>query len=184
MEGKRNKVIKGQITDRIAACKVTEKLLSARIITAQPHVDVNGADLLAIINVEDGAKFARVQCKGRTLPTPKSKCSVDIPTEYVAGTFTCLLYIHCLFDNSGHLFCFFSHDIKSRNDLWKQSKKYYSLRLYAGNFKNKFDLFYFDESRIDTLREIIKSSDTGKEFYYVFAKGNATMPSLSLSASG
>ena len=90
-------IIQQQKMTRIAEYKVSAQLLSSGIITAKPDVDINGADLLAIIKVQDGAKFARIQCKGRTLRNLTSPCSVKIKQSYVTGTFTCLLYIHCLY---------------------------------------------------------------------------------------
>jgi len=168
------KTLKSQRTDKIALHKVSGFLLSREIITASPEVDMNGADLLAIIKVQDGAKFARIQCKGRTLTSLKSKTSIKIKKSYVTGTFTLLLYVHCPYDSTEHLFCFFAHDIKGRQELWKITDSEYRLSLYGKTFGEKFDLFGFTESRVKALKEMIEASDMDKEFYYVFGKVNGT----------
>jgi len=165
-------IMKKQRIDKITVYKVSARLLSSGIITARPDVDVNGADLLAILRVQDGAKFARIQCKGRTLGSPKSKTTIEIRKSYVTGTFTLLLYLYCSFDSTEHLLCFFADDIRTRNDLWKAHGKKYRLTLSASNFRQRFDLFYFNESRFKALTEIIQASDMDKEFHYVFGKVN------------
>ena len=100
------------------------------------------------MKVQDGAKFARIQCKGRTLTSPKSKTSITIKKSYVTGTFTLLLNISCPYNHTEHLFCFFADDIKGRQDLWKITESEYRLSLYGDTFEEKFDLFHFTESRV------------------------------------
>lgn len=163
-----------QITDKIALHKVSAFLLSRDIITATPDVDINGTDLLAIMKVEDGAKFARIQCKGRALPKPMSTAKVEVEKSYIIGTFTLLLYINCPYDLTEHLYCFFAHDIMGRGDLWKVTDKKYRLNLYAGGFKEKLDLFRFTESRVTALIDLIRDSDMREEFAYGFAKLRGT----------
>ena len=173
------RIISKQMLDKITVYSVSAKLMENGIITAHPDVDINGADLLAIMKVNDGARFARIQCKGRTIKRKNKTCSINIKKQYVTGTFTCILNIKYLHDNTDHLFCFFVHDIKSRTDLWKEDSENYKLTLYGNTFQSKFDLFYFTNSRVDALKEIIENSDVDKEFYYVFGKMEATLPSFS-----
>ncbi len=71
-------ITKKQLMSKIAVYKASARLLSSRIITARPDVDINGADLLAIMKVLDGAKFARIQCKGRTLRDLKASARIDV----------------------------------------------------------------------------------------------------------
>lgn len=175
------RILKGQRTDKIALHKVSAFLLSREIITATPDVDINGADLLAIMRVQDGAKFARIQCKGRTLANPKATNKIEIEKSYVTGTFTLLLYLHCPYDSTEHLFCFFAYDIKGCGHLWRTTDNKYKLSLYAGTFKQKLDLFRFNESRVKVLKAIIRDSDMGKEFYYTFAEAKITIPAIELA---
>jgi len=160
--------------EKITVHSVSAKLLENGIITALPDVDLEGADLLAIMKIEDGARFARIQCKGRTL---KKSNNVTIKKRYVTGTFTCILNVKYLHNQTDHLFCFFAHDIKTRPDLWKEVKEDYKLTLYCNTFQSKLDLFYLTESRINALKKMIKESDQNKEFYNFFGKMEATMPS-------
>ena len=176
-------VIKQQSTEKIAEDYISIKLLSSDIIPAKPKLDINGADLLAILEVEDGSKFARIQCKGRVLPKPKSSSFVSVEKSYVKGTFTCLLYIKYLADNTEHLFCFFAHDIKTSNSWLLKEKKYY-LNLYGTTFKEKLRLFYFNKDRVRALKEMITASDSRKEFHYIFGEGILTLPALKCKGTG
>lgn len=173
-----NQIINGQMLDKITIYSVSAKLLRNGIITAHPDVDINGADLLAIMKINDGARFARIQCKGRTIRDKKATCHIDIKKEYVTGTFTCILNIQYVSDNSEHFFCFFANDIKGRADLWKEKSDNFSLYLYGNTFNKKLDLFNFNQSRINALKEIIEKSDINKEFYYNFAKIEITLPTF------
>lgn len=93
MDQRQKQIVDIQKMAKIAEDRISKELLSSHIITAKPAVDINGADLLAIMAVENGAKFARIQCKGRSLPNPKSSNHVYIPKSYVRGTYTCFVYI-------------------------------------------------------------------------------------------
>ena len=177
MNERQKQIIKQQAMSKIAEDKVSAQLLSSDIITAKPTVDINGADLLAIMEVQDGAKFARIQCKGRSLLTPQSSNRVDIPKSYVTGTFTCFVYIQEGPEKKEHLLCFFAFDIKQR---WKfnEKKMGYYLSLYGKTFQEKYDLFCFSDSRVRALKDIIRVSAIDKEFHYIFAKVNVVLPSI------
>jgi len=173
---KTSSILEKQLTEKIAVSDISSFLLSHGIIIAQPAVDLNGADLLALMEVKDGAKFARIQCKGRTLADPKSENTVSIKKSYVTGTFTLLLNVYYAYNSTEHLFCFFAYDIKGRPDLWKITDSEYRLTLSGKSFEEKLDLFRFTESRVKALKEIIRDSNVGKEFHYVFGKGKSAMP--------
>jgi len=179
MSRQEKKVMNKQMFDRRTVYSVSAKLMQHDIITAHPDVDLNGADLLAIMKIEDGAKFARIQCKGRTIKHHNRSCYIKIPKTYVTGTFTCVVNISYLVDNSEHCFCFFANDIKGRPDLWKDRSDSFSLSLYGNIFSKKADLFYLSDSRIIALKEMIKQADMNKEFHYVFGKGAVTLPTIS-----
>ncbi len=175
-----NKIQKSQMLDRSTIYSVSATLLQNNIITAHPDVDINGADLLAIMQIEDGAKFARIQCKGRTLKNESATCHIDIKKEYVTGTFTCILKIRYANESNEYLFCFFVNDIKGRADLWKDKGSHFTLHLYGKTFKKKLDLFYLTQSRIGALQEIIRESDANKEFHYSFGNLELSLPGLQM----
>jgi hypothetical protein len=183
MDSNQKKIKEGQMTEKIAEHQVSAKLISKKIITAKPCVDINGADFLAIMEIKDGAKFARIQCKGITLKTPKSNRPIIIKKLYIKGTFTCFVHIRCDFDNSEHLFCFFAHDIKSREDLWKESGEKLRASFYGNSFKEKYRLFRFTDSRVNALKEMIETSDMNKEFYYSFAAMEGVLPAMEITGS-
>jgi len=178
-----------QMMGKKAVHYISHELLKNNIITAYPDVDLNGADMLAIIDIKDGMRFARIQSKGVTLKNKKKSRTIEIPRSYVDGTFTLLVYIEYLEDNSEHLLWFFAKDIKDRPDLWKKKtkkqteKKIFSLTLYGNTFKNKFDLFKLTPSRITALKKIIIESEDGREFHYGFAKVEGILPNLKIEAS-
>lgn len=184
MDSETSPVLEKQLTEKIAVSNISSFLLSHHIITAEPAVDMNGADLLALMEVEDGAKFARIQCKGRTLADPESENPVLIKKSYVTGTFTLLLSVYYTCNSTEHLFCFFAYDIKGRPDLWKVTDSEYRLTLCGKTFEEKLDLFRFTESRVNALKEIIRDSETGKEFAYGFAKGKSVIPPFKIRGHG
>ena len=178
MNKKEKQTMEAQMLEKITVNTVSSKLMQNEIITAHPDVDLNGADLLGILKIDDGMKFARIQCKGRTIKHKNDSCEIKIKKEYITGTFTCILNIQYLHDNSEHLFCFFVNDIKVRKDLWKETSDHFSLRPYGNTFRTKLDLFYFNKSRIKALKEIIEKSESGKEFYDSFGNMELTIPAM------
>jgi hypothetical protein len=183
MDNQTPAVLQKQLTEKIAIANIIFFLLSHKIITAEPAVDMNGADLLALIQIEDGAKFARIQCKGRKVADPESRNPVEVIKTYVTGTFTLLLNVDYAFNSTHHLFCFFANDIKARPDLWKVTENEYVLTLHGKSFENQLDLFRFTESRVGVLKEIIRDSEMGKDFAYGFAKGNIRLPRLKVTGT-
>ena len=79
--------------EMIAEDLISHKLQRHDILVAKPKFDRSGGDLLAMLSVEDGARFCRIQCKGRSLYTPRSKNKVVIRNEYVTDSFITFLYI-------------------------------------------------------------------------------------------
>ena len=92
---------------------------------------------------------------------------------------------HALYNNSEHLFCFFTRDIKERDDLWKlnEKQKEYILRPYGNTFKEHYQMFYFNENRVKALKDMIEQSDMDKEFFYGFSEAKITIPLFSCSGS-
>jgi hypothetical protein len=148
---------------------IAHKLQRGGLLVAKPKFDRDGTDLIALMEVADGAKFCRIQCKGRTLIKSKSS-NVEIPEEYVKGAFWIFLYVD-IGDDDPHIFCFSVKEIKDNCELktYKKShKKYYYLSftkktVINSGAKFNFSKFIFTEDKIDQLKETIKSSVSKNE---------------------
>jgi len=154
---------------------ISHKLQRAGLLVAKPKFDQESADLLVFMRIEDGAKFCRVQCKGRSLINSTSS-NVAVPRNYVAGAFILLLFIDDGYEKETNLFCFFSEDIKKKWKLktFKNSEKdYYRLsfsRPTFKDFKKQGNLIEhaFNVDKIEQIKEVIKKADIKKEFKKVF----------------
>ena len=69
---------------------ISHKLMQAGLLVAKPKFDREGTDLLALLQMADGVKFCRIQCKGRSIKDSNS--NIKIPTSYVTNGFV-LFYI-------------------------------------------------------------------------------------------
>jgi len=141
---------------------IAHKLQRSGLLVAKPKFDRDGADLIALLEVADGAKFCRIQCKGRSLKNSKNS-NVKILADYVSGSFFCFLYVDTG-DSKTDIFCFSVTDIKKYwNQKTENKKKYYSLSIHKDkilNSSNSANLssFLFDPTKIDLIKEdIIKS---------------------------
>ena len=73
-------------TEHIAEDLIAHELQKSGILVAKPKFDREGADLLAFLEIADGVKFCRIQCKGRTIIDSK-KSNIRIPQSYVSPSF-------------------------------------------------------------------------------------------------
>ena len=113
---------------------IAHKLQRAGILISKPKFDTEGADLLALTKVSDGARFCRIQCKGRSLKQSQSS-SIDIPEKYVTSSFIVFLFIEDGISENSHLFCFFSEEIQS----WHlNDEKKFIVSFTKNNFAEKF----------------------------------------------
>ena len=71
---------------------ISHKLQRHDILVAKPKFDQEGADLLGLLGVSDGAKFVRIQCKGRSLVN-SDHSTVDVPMPYVTDGFVLFLFV-------------------------------------------------------------------------------------------
>jgi hypothetical protein len=148
---------------------ISHKLQRGGLLVAKPKFDRDGTDLIALMEVADGAKFCRIQCKGRTLTGNKSS-NVVIPEEYVSGAFFVFLYVE-IGESKPFIFCFSTKEMISRwklNPDKKNNKKYYYLGFTKNtilNNKNKSNLqkFLFTDNSIGKIKEIIKRSVSKNE---------------------
>ena len=153
----------------IAEDLIAHKLQRGGLQVAKPKFDRDGADLIAFMEVADGAKFCRIQCKGRTLISSNNS-NVTIPKEYVEGAFFVFLYVD-IGDNEPHLFCFSAKEIIRYWKLTtakKTKNKFYYLGISKKSFIDpdnelNFLRFSFTSDRIDQIKEIIKKSVSKNE---------------------
>ncbi|MEX1013972.1 MAG: hypothetical protein WDZ80_02320 [Candidatus Paceibacterota bacterium] len=144
---------------------ISHELQRSGLRVAKPKFDTNGADLLAFLNVDKGAKFCKIQCKGRSL-TNSSNSNVKVLESYVTDGFIVFLFIDDGTGNTSNLFCFFSSDIKENWTLTtdKNSKNNYRLSFSKSNFQKKLSKNSFSDKKINGIKNVIKKSDPKKEF--------------------
>lgn len=141
---------------------IAHKLQRSGLLVAKPKFDRDGADLIALLDVADGAKFSRIQCKGRSLKSSPNS-NVKIPAEYVSGSFFCFLYIDTG-DNETFIFCFSVNDIKSNWILkTKNDKEFYILNIYKNTFSKPSHIasllnYLFDSKKIELIKNNINKS--------------------------
>ena len=81
--------------EHIAEDFIAHVLQRNHILVAKPKFDHNGTDLIALLDVADGAKFCRIQCKGRSLINCK-RSHIDIPEGYVTDAFVVILFVETI----------------------------------------------------------------------------------------
>jgi len=148
---------------------IAHKLQRGGLLVAKPKFDRDGTDLIALLTVDDGAKFCRIQCKGRTLITSDNS-SVIIPKDYVEGAFFVFLYVD-IGDSEPHIFCFSTKEISSYWKLTtdkKTQREIYYLGISKNSFLNQnkesnFIRFSFTNDRIDQIKDIINKSSSKDE---------------------
>lgn len=156
---------------------ISYKLQHSGLLIAKPKFDREGADLLALLNVDKGAKFCRIQCKGRSLLKLKSKSNIVVPKSYIKGAFILILFIDDGNENETNLFCFFPDDIKKR---WKlktsrnSTETLYCLSLSKTTFKDvtkKGNLLKYrlSNQKIEEIKTLIRQADINKEFMQMIA---------------
>ena len=140
--------------------RIASELLRFGIIVAKPQVDKLGADLLAMLRVNDGARFIRIQSKGRSLEKSKS-CHIEIPKDYVTESFVFFLYIRPPYELDVALSIFFYDDISS----WTLNQKgEYTFSVSAGSYQKKLQTYRFNDDKAKLLIKIIQKVDIEKQF--------------------
>lgn len=136
---------------------ISHKLQQSGILVAKPKFDREGTDLIAFLDIGDGVKFCRIQCKGRSLVNSDS--NVKLPKSYVTAGFVLFLYVEESADNSG-LYCFFQTELEG----WSKNSQDYSLSLSKNNYKAKLENFKFDDTKIQRIRNLIQLAESSGEF--------------------
>jgi hypothetical protein len=162
----------------VAEDLISHKLQRAGMLVAKPKFDQAGTDLLAFVEIGDGVKFCRIQCKGRSVV--KRGSSIEIPEAYVTNGFVFVLYVETGLKERGDLFCFFSNDIRQ----WRKNKHgKYQLAVPRFSVDEKLAFYRFDDSKIQLIKSVIRSAEMSGEFRgMVFARLNATLEPVHLKA--
>lgn len=147
---------------------IAHKLQRAGLLVSKPKFDREGTDLIALLQVNDGAKFCRIQCKGRSLKN-SDHTNVTVPVEYVKGAFCLFLYVD-KGDETTNLYCFFPENFQNRWEIKtdaKSQKKYYYLYIHKKFFHNQDESnmaeYTFNNEKVCTLKNIITKSNSQEE---------------------
>jgi hypothetical protein len=155
---------------------ISHKLLRSGILIAKPKFDQNGADLLGLLEVTDGARFCRIQCKGRSL-LRSSSSSVEVFKEYVSNAFILFLFVETEDSNATNLFTFFGDEIK---ETWNQGERdghpVYRVSITASKLNGEWVPYRFNDSRVVNIKQLIANANVTGEFSLLL-----TGPALSYS---
>ncbi len=140
---------------------ITYKLQRSDVYVAKPKFDTDGTDLFAMLRVESGTgfifKYCRVQCKYRSL-VGSGKNVVDIPESYVKPDFIVFLYVEDGDIAENHLFCFLWEDIRGNSSPWSFRGDHFILSIDISNFKKTLRRYVFDQTKVDRIKQQIKTS--------------------------
>ena len=150
---------------------IAHKLQRSGLLVAKPRFDQQGADLLAMLQVGDGARFCRVQCKGRTLRAPASRTEVVVPAAYVTPGLVLFLFVETGDAETTHLYCFFAADIRAN---WKTRGTALVLAVIAKSFTSELAAFEATSARVKLVAEAITASNVAEEMPLVAPIGMVT----------
>lgn len=160
---------------------ISHKLTRAGLLVAKPKFDQDGSDLLIFLDVGDGAKFCRVQCKGRSLINSK-QTQVDVFKKYVSDAFILFLFVETGQKDITNLFCFMGNDIRQN---WQVRDHKYELSITEKKIKNEFSDFIFDTNKINQIKKAILNVDVKGEFNKIIhGYAEIMLDSFTVSASG
>ena len=145
-----------------AETRIQSELLGYDVLVAKPLWDKRGADLLAMLSVDDGTKFIRIQSKGRTLED-SSRPVVKIPTEYVTSHFAVFLYSRHRQSRENRLMLFLPSDLRA----WSDSNGHYVLRYTWKQLQKKLAHFVASDERLQLLVELIKTANVPEQFQVI-----------------
>jgi hypothetical protein len=126
--------------------------------------------------VTDGARFCRIQCKGRSL-LQSSTSSVEVFKKYVSNAFILFLFVETGDFDATNRFAFFGDEIKeSWNEAERDGQLLYRLSLTAAKLKDELVPYRFNDSRVASIKQLISNANVTGEFSLLL-----TAPSLSVS---
>ena len=154
---------------------ISYRLQRSDIFVAKPIFDLKGTDLLAFIEMDDGVKFCRIQCKGRTVK--ENGGEITIKKSYVTKGFIVFLYVDSGVFEEQNLYCFFSTEIKEQNK-WRTRDDDYVLSIKK-DFKSDLSFFEFNESKIKLIKLVISTAQNTGEFRrLIYGEGGCVVPGV------
>ncbi len=160
---------------------IAHKLQRAGILVAKPKFDREGADLLAFLAVSDGAKFCRIQCKGRSLMNSK-RSQVDISRKYVSDGFVLFLFVETGQREETHLFCFTAEDIRAK---WSIHDDHYELAVSEIKMGSELAGFSFNDQKVQQIKGIIERTNVKQEFQQmIHGRLDVALEPVTLVATG
>ncbi|WP_216362511.1 hypothetical protein [Bowmanella denitrificans] len=137
---------------------ISSRLANAGLLVAKPKFDHLGTDLLVFSEMNDGLKFCRIQCKGRSFKASDST-NISIPTSYISDAFIVFLYIGEP-KNEPLLYLFFPNEIKK----WNIKKGSYQLNLSKNHYEEKLSQFKVTSLKMTALKKVIEAANVTGEF--------------------
>jgi hypothetical protein len=164
---------------------ISHKLQRGGILVAKPKFDQAGGDLIGLLNVDDGAKFCRIQCKGRSFRN-LPHTGVDVPVQYATNAFILFLFLETGDMTVTNLFCFFGFTIaKTWNRSQKDGREVFRLSLNVNTFANDLSPYRFEDSTIESIKKLIRHANLTDEFTLVTTGQLAvTLAPLTCQATG
>jgi len=167
---------------------IASQLQRADILVAKPKFDRDGADLLGLLNVNDGARFCRIQCKGRTIGNSGSN-NVTISPKYVSNAFVVCLFVETGDTDTTNLFVFFGSEIEDENGPWTLGKKKNGDPVFRLDINeprlNEWEKYRLNESRTGEIKHLIRNANVTGEFAHLFAgQADITIGAANGKASG
>jgi hypothetical protein len=160
---------------------IAHSLQRAGLLVVKPKFDQNGADLLALLDVYDGAKFCRIQCKGRSLVNSPT-AHVEVPVEYVTDGLVVVLYIEAGAAIEPRLYCFLGSEVR---DNWTRRDENFVLNITRSRLEADLAPYTFDESRVREIKKAIINVNVVGEFKTMgHGYADITTPMVTLVARG
>jgi len=159
---------------------IAHKLQRAGILVAKPRFDREGADLLAMLGVGDGAKFCRIQCKGRSL-LRSSTSNIDVKSDYVTDGLVLFLFVETGVADQTYLYCFFGSEIREK---WISCDDCFRLTFSRAQLSSDLAPYTFSDEKVARIKHVIEQVDVRKELKVITGQLNVTLGPLTLTATG
>jgi hypothetical protein len=146
---------------------IAHRLNRGGILVAKPKFDQAGADLIGLLHVDDGARFCRIQCKGRSL-LGSTNSSVEVFADYVTNGFILFLFVETGDSDTTYLFAFFGSEIKRKwSPGQKDGRPVYRLSITASKLNDEWLPYQFNDSRVESIKQLIRNANVTGEFAHV-----------------
>ncbi|MCF4009490.1 hypothetical protein [Rheinheimera sp. UJ63] len=158
---------------------IASRLNRRDLLIAKPKFDVLGTDLLAFSQMNDGVKFCRIQCKGRSLSKSK-RSNISIPSKYVTDGFIVFLYIVTP-SPEPFLYMFFPAEVRQ----WTKNKgDDFVLAFSLNNFESKLASYKVTDLKVKALKLFIENANVSGEFRnLVVSEINLSWPAFTVSVN-